>query len=277
MIKRKAHNLIIHIVILIVILVLAYGAIKALKKGDTKVYFNAETDIPDETLYLKQDNTTNPVNILEIGKEYGVLFTIECNEKHKTDYNVIIKSGIYNDNIDVSLNPGDKKIISLKINPVDKLKWRLNNSEETSVSNVLDITKESWLADKKDFQVIIEKSGLPTITRSDYNLPISTNLSYFGEIYHMDITFDDLTARPFEKEYVTESIMDNKKEVSTDVIKLFVKGSKLHVEGEKTVEQFISEEEIFLIKVQKTNSGQEVNEESGFKETDKLSFWYKVR
>jgi len=277
MIKRKARNLIVHLVILLIILILAYGAVKALKKGDTKIYFNAETGIPDETLYLRQDNTTTPFNILEIGEEYEILFTIECNEKHKTDYNVIIKSGIYNDNIDVSLKPGDKKIISLKVKPTDELKWKLNNSEETIISNMFDITKESWLADKKEFQVIVEENGLPTIARSDYNLPISTNLSYFGEVYHMDITFDDLTARPFEKEYVTESVMDNKKEVSTDTIKLFVKGSKLYVEGEKTVEQFASEEEIFLIKVQKANNGQEIDEESGFKETDKLSFWYKIR
>ena len=277
MIKRKAHNLIVHLVILLIIIVLAYGAVKALKKGDTKVYFNAGTDIPDETLYLKQDNTTNPINILEIGEEYEVSFTIECNEKHNTNYDIGIKSSVYNDNLNMTLKPGEKKIISLKIKPVDNIKWKLNNSEETSVSNMFDITKESWLADKKEFQVIVEEGGLPTIARSDYNLPISTNLSYFGEIYHMDITFDDLTARPFEKEYVTESVMDNKKEVSTDTIKLFVKGSKLYVEGEKTVEQFASEEEIFLIKIQKANNGQEINEESGFKETDKLSFWYKIR
>jgi len=263
--------------IVLVVFVFALITYNSFKSGSTSLYFNAETEIPDETLYLKDININSTTNILSINENYNILFTIQCDEKDKTDYLVQIKSKIYEDNINVTLKPGEKKQISLKINPSEDNKWELDVNDKTNYYNEIDITDNSWLANKESFQVIVEDGSLPTLTKTNYYLPISSSLNYFGDIYHMNITFGELLNEPFEKEYITETVTTNNKIVNIEEIKLYVKNNKIIINTSKSIEEYVSNNEVFLIKVIKLNNGLEIEEESGFQEAEQISFWYNIR
>lgn len=277
--KEKWRNVLIMISILVLLLFLSLLIQNSLKEGDTYVYFNTETDIPDDRLYIKQTNQSDIsqiTNVLEVGEEYEITFTVKCNEKKKTTYNIILSSNIYKDNFTLTLNPDEEEIIKVNIEPDESMKWVLDKVEKFTSQNEVVITDNAWLATKNDFNIIVEEGTLPTVTYSEYDLPISATLEHFGSIYHMDLTFSELLNKPFEKEYIGENINGDSKTVTTDKIKLYVQDNKLYGERDRLIEYYNTEEDLFLIQVEETTDGKVINKDSGFKESEHISFWYKV-
>ena len=129
---------------------------------------------------------------------------------------------------------------------------------------------------KNDFNIIVEEGTLPTITYSEYDLPISVSLEHFGSIYHMDLSFNELLNEHFEKEYINENIDGDTKTTTVDSIKLYVKDDKLFAERNRLIEYYKVEEDIFLIKVEESTDGKAINKDNGFKESEHISFWYKI-
>ena len=75
------RNLAIFGVVLIVLGVLAFGTFSYLEKGKTYLYFNSESDFPD-LMYLTNIeglNSTGSINLITLGEDYEIMFTIYCN------------------------------------------------------------------------------------------------------------------------------------------------------------------------------------------------------
>ena len=115
-------------------------------KGETKLYFNANTDLPDSTLYLK--NETKPIHEIEVNKTYCINFTIASVEKRPVTYTYVAESNVLNLTKHVTLLPEENTTICLTITPGESDKWELNSTTSTEWENVIDLTKNSWLAEK---------------------------------------------------------------------------------------------------------------------------------
>jgi hypothetical protein len=108
-------------------------------KGETKLYFNANTDLPDSTLYLK--NVTKPIHEIETNKTYCINFTIASFEKRPVTYTYVAESNVLNLTKQVTLLPEENTTICLTITPGESDKWELNSTISTEWENVIDMTK----------------------------------------------------------------------------------------------------------------------------------------
>lgn len=145
---------------------------------------------------------------------------------------------------------------------------------------MFDITENSWLAEKRDFDVLVRKEGLPTILEENYHLPISSSLTHFGEIYHMNITLDELREKPFQKEFTSEVENVFDKTVSENKIQLGVEGNKLRVKVSTTTRQYISETNDFTVKLIQYAPAKKkvtVDTETDIESIQQISFLYKIK
>ena len=246
-------------------------------KGETKLYFNANTDLPDSTLYLK--NVTKPIHEIETNKTYCINFTIVSLEKRPITYTYIVESNVLNLTKQVTLLPGENTTICLTITAKESDKWRLNSTTSTEWENVIDMTKNSWLAERRDFEILVRKEGLPTIVEENYRLPISTNISQFGRILHANISIDELRRKPFEKEYVTENKEDFVITRTINTINLSINNDKLYLNAKSKKLRYTSDEQLFSIRLIKPIDMEEleISPESYIEEVQEIHFWYRIK
>jgi hypothetical protein len=249
-------------------------------RGETLLYFNANSDLPDPLIYLKTPNATGPpTHVLDIGRTYDIIFSAASLESKPADYTLTVKSDLVNKIESFSLEPEDVKTFSLTVSPKEDRKWILNSTEKTERENYIDITKNSWLAERRDFTVIVREGGLPAIVEEKYNLPISSDLESFGRVYHMNVTLDEIKAKPFERDYTeTEAKEFNKKVQNTSIV-LSVEGGQLHVKSTLESKQYISEPERFVVRLSKKDGLEEkmVDDTTGLENVQEISFIYQIR
>lgn len=249
-------------------------------RGETLLYFNANSDLPDPLIYLKMLNATGlPIHVLDVGKTYNVVFSVASMESKTADYTLTVKSDLVNKTESFSLTPDEVKTFSMAVSPKEDRKWALNSTETTEKESYIDITKNSWLAERRDFTVIVREGGLPAIVEEKYNLPISSDLESFGRVYHMNVTLDELRGKPFERSYTTTETKEFEKKVENTSIMLSVEGSQLHVKSTLKSEQYISEPERFVVRLVKKDSikKQSVNATTGLENVQEISFLYQIR
>lgn len=246
-------------------------------KGETKLYFNANTDLPDSTLYLK--NETTPIHEIEVNKTYCINFTIASLEKRPITYIYVVESNVLNLTKQVTLMPEENTSICLTITPRELDKWRLNSTTSTEWEDVIDLTKNSWLAERRDFDILVRKEGLPTIVEENYHLPISTSVSYFGRILHANISIDELRRKPFDKEYVTEHEENFETTRNIDLINLSINGDKLYLKAKSKKLRYTSDEQLFSIRLIKPIDMEElqISPESYIEEVQEMHFWYRIK
>jgi len=255
-----------------ILLVLGYYMLKKPVYG-TDLYFNFDSDLPDPFLYLKAPQS--PINILEVGKSYRIIFTIASDEKSAMDYTYIVSSRILNQTERFTLIPKENKTVYLTITPQESQKWTSNYVTSSKSENVLDLTKYSWLAERKEF-LIITKDGLPAIVEENYNLPISFNISPLGRVYHVNISLDELRKRPFTREYTVESYSAFEKVNGTiDKLSLYVSGDKLYATLESKRIQYISEPDVFSIRLISGRGA--INETTGMEQPKEIHFLYQIK
>ena len=246
-------------------------------KGETKLYFNANTDLPDSTLYLK--NVTTPIHEIEMNKTYFINFTIVSLEKRPITYTYVVESNVLNLTKQVTLLPEENTTICLTITAKESDKWRLNSTTSNEWENVIDLTKNSWLAERRDFEILVRKEGLPTIVEENYRLPISTNISQFGRILHANISIDELRRKPFEKEYVTENKEDFVITRTINTINLSINNDKLYLNAKSKKLRYTSDEQLFSIRLIKSVDRRElqISPESYIEEVQEIHFWYQIK
>ena len=247
-------------------------------KGETKLYFNANTDLPDSTLYLK--NETKPIHEIEVNKTYCINFTIASVEKRPVTYTYVAESNVLNLTKQVTLLPEENTSICLTITPGKSDKWELNTTTSTERENVIDLTKNSWLAEKRDFEILVRKEGLPTIVEENYRLPISTDVSHFGKILHANISIDELRRKPFDKEYVTENKEDFVITRTINTINLSInEDNQLYLNAKSEKLRYTSDEQLFSIRLIKPIDIEEleISPESYIEKVQEIYFWYQIK
>jgi hypothetical protein len=272
------RNLAIFGVVLIVLGVLAFGTFSYLEKGKTYLYFNSESDFPD-LMYLTNIeglNSTGSINLITLGEDYEIMFTIYCNEKTKTKYKLLIDSDIYELEEEIELKPKEKKTFSININIDEEQKWRRNQSITEEWRDEIDLTRNSWLAGKNNFAVLIPEKGLPAIMEENYHLPMTLNISQLGEVYHFELSLDELRQEPFIHENIINNNMEFKKTETTNYVKLFVEADELILEATKNTKTLVSDIDIFTIKVLEVENGIMIDEDLGIEKGIEISFPYLI-
>jgi hypothetical protein len=246
-------------------------------KGETKLYFNANTDLPDSTLYLK--NKTKPIHEIEVDKTYCINFTIASVERTPVTYTYIVDSNVLNLTKQVTLLPEENTTIFLTITPGESDKWRLKTTTSTEWEDVIALTKNSWLAEKRNFEILVRKEGLPTIVEENYRLPISTSVSHFGRILHANISIDELRRKSFDKKYVTENKEDFVITRTIDTINLSINNDKLYLNAKYKELRYTSDEQLFSIRLIKPIDIEEfeIGPAGYIEEGQEMHFWYRIK
>jgi hypothetical protein len=278
--KEKALVIISAIVILGFLITLALTYLPG--KGETKLFFNADSDLPDPTLYLKVENRTKPIHELEVNETYNVIFSILSLENIPITYTYNVKSKILNFSERITLNPKEIKTITLKLEPKESEKWKLNFTVKEEWKSTIDLTENSWLAERRELNILVRKDGLPILVEENFHLPISTNVSKFGRILHANISIEELRRKPFEKEYVNKDERIFEKIETIDKITLSIKGEKLYLNAISTQKKYVSEPELFTIQLVKELTPEMLKElkispNSFIQETQEIYFWYQLK
>lgn len=251
-------------------------------EGNTLLYFTAESDLPDSILYERSQEADTPssVHILGLNKSYDVIFTLASLENRETEYIYEISSELMNKTEKIVLSPGEKKKISVTLNPQEYQKWVLDSNISLKKKNIIDVTKDSWIAERKDFQVLVREDSLPTIVEEDYHLPISSDVAHFGRIYHINISsLDELREKPFIKDYESKDVGVFEKISANDIINLSVVGNKLFLNVESREIKYISEEKPFIVKLFRERKLKDIKiDETTNKEVvQSINFRYKIK
>jgi len=269
---RNVWNVIIPVVFLIMIVLIGMSVyLSEMFSQETIMFFNSETDLPDNLLIIKDNESI--VNKIFTGTEYEIIFTILAGETGK--YQVVVDSAIHQFEKEFELTAGEKKKFTLKVKSTISEKWELNSTKRLEWKDEIDITKDSWLAGKRDYAILMNNNTLPTIVMEDYHLPISNEINRFGQVYHINLDISELKKEPYSKIYQRETANELIKELSIEEVELYIDDDVLMLEAKETVNSYESHEKIFLIKL--FSEGDIEVGTSGFrKPVSELSFNYQI-
>ncbi len=261
--------------VVLVLVVIYLSTSSSQENAETKLYFNIQTDYPNSRtlVQMQQLNLTTPVEIIHAGEEYEIVFTVESNEKIRKNYELIIDSSIYSDTLRLTLNPGEKREFTLNIKANESQKWTISNIHVQELNDHIDITQNSWLADKKEFLIIANEGSLPAIVTDNYHLPISSYIDEFGRIYHVDLSLTELRQNPFTKSYFQVTTEQFKKIEKNDHIQLFVENEQLVLIANETTTDYVSKEEKFSILLYQLNEDEKTYGEN----PSEISFSYLIQ
>ena len=234
------------------------------------MFFNSDTDLPDNLLSLK---TNSSVHIINAGTEYDVTITIRAGDTAK--YKVIIDSIIHTTEKEFNLKAGENKKFAIKIKPTSTDKWTINSTEKYEWNDEIDITQDSWLAEKRDFAILMDNNTLPTIVMEDYHLPISNQITNLGNVYHVNLDLNELIYEPFTKSYETIIEQQLFKQITTDEVVLKVKNEVIYLNSKQTIKSYNSQVQGFSIKLYNEDILQA--DKKGFRKAiSDLSFLYQI-
>ncbi|MFH0861136.1 MAG: hypothetical protein V1921_08035 [Candidatus Altiarchaeota archaeon] len=262
----------------VILVVVVIGAVFLLvflpeKEGDTYLYFNVESDLPDPSVYLQYANGSTPVYEVSSNRSYSIVFTLTSAELEPTTYVYRVLSDYVNQSAEVILNPKQSKTVSLILSPSNG-KWKLNSTSVSKNSTSLDIVKNSWLAGKKEVQLFVRSDGLPILIEENYHLPLSSDLTEFGEVYHMNLSLEELRSQPFEKSYTSEVSSKFSRTVDTTSVRLSRVGDTLTASSEVRTDFYVSPVRTFLVEVHKKPS--QFDPESGGEFVRTVVFQFQV-
>ena len=111
------RNIVVLAAIILVLAIIAFSSFFQSENGKTSLYFNANSDLPGilTPIFIEETNSTKEINLLYVGQEYNIMFTVSNNKKVKTNYKLDIDSDIYSLEQDLILEPNEIKKFSLKI------------------------------------------------------------------------------------------------------------------------------------------------------------------
>lgn len=235
------------VILIIFLCVLVLGAIIGYnvtsKAGSTELYFNADSNLPDSAAALKNGKIEKEaLNVLKVGKPYDIAFTVKSNEKKPIRYRYVVESKLKRQEELFTLNPGKKKVVVLTIKPSETDKWAFDRVETSTAINVFDLSDDSWMGERVDHTVISGDS------RNAYSYaPVAVNVSGYGKILNLNVTLDELKARPYRQEHTVQEIRLENKERTVNSVSLYVKNKRLILESNTTTSVYKIEPELFKV------------------------------
>jgi len=209
------------------------------------------------SLLYFEDNELLPEKI-HINESFNISIGIANHKSNITNYILEIKSNLTNFSNRYKLYPGEYKKIRLNINPQEK-KWELLFSANQINTVKLDSVDGS-ISDQQD---------------SDYSLngtieyyPLSHNLSGFGEVYHTNLTVQELEQTPFIKNYNLTQTKQNRTETNSEDITIYVKNKEVYSESNITESVSTSVRSPFVVKFYEVGSDSE--------DVLDIYFWYEI-
>jgi hypothetical protein len=227
------------------------------KEGFSELYFEQHRQLPQKIV---------------INKSYEIFVTISNNELERTNYILEIDSKIYNFSKQITLESGEYKTFLMNI-----------NAKNNVYDVIFDITQMSTGIINKNNEAILGKLSNNKIIINSINnyLPITFNIGTFGPVYHINLTYNELLEKPFNKIYEYSNETSDYKTYNFENITIFTKNkTKLN-----TTYNFNNNQEIFyniqkkektLIAIKKPFIIKFYKENSSINNELEIHFWYEI-
>ena len=179
-----------------------------------------------------------------INESFNISIGIANHKSNITNYVLEIKSNLTNFTTKYTLRPNEYKKVKLNINPQEK-KWELLFSTNQISTTKLKSINGS-ISDLQDSSYIINET-------IEY-YPLSHNLSGFGEVYHTNLTIQELKQNPFTKNYNLTQTKQNRTKTNSENIKIYVKDENVYSESNITESVSTSLRSPFVVKFYEVGS-----------------------
>jgi len=233
---------IIGIILTIAFIVWMKGVINE-REQFNELYFNQHRELPKE---------------MELNKTYSISFTVSNHELRGNNYIYEIVSDIKTQKHNFSLLPEETAIFSVQVTPTNRT-WNTHTEIQKHVNFTLDATNLA-IYNLPELQIINT-----TITHTS----LSHNLSGLGEIYHTNLSIEELGEKPFTKmsnQYqYTNNISTN---TTTKTILSILDNTLFYERSESKTIDTNFERKPFLVNVYKQNA------EKG--DEYSVYFWYEL-
>ena len=195
---------------------------------------------------------------IHINESFNISIGIANHKSNITNYILEIKSNLTNFTTKYTLRPNEYKKVKLNINPQEK-KWELLFSTNQISTTKLKSINGS-ISDLQDSSYIINET-------IEY-YPLSHNLSGFGEVYHTNLTIQELKQNPFTKNYNLTQTKQNRIETDSENIKIYVKNREVYSESNITEAVSTSLRSPFIVRFYEAGSS--------IDDVLDIYFWYEV-
>jgi hypothetical protein len=261
--KEYKTAIIVLIVSIIIVLIFNLAVREKLKQDES---FSA--------LYF-EDHKKLPKKLLE-DENYSIEFTISNQELKTTKYKLVIDSKTYPFEKEIYLNPNELKTFkfNIKVKNEDYYSKFSISQEKTKIIEkgfFGKITENIFIKKHNDYNTnnIIDNKN------NKYYLPLSFNLGTFGQIYHINLTVNELKDKPFYKKlnylYTNYQIKTN----ITEEITFYYNNKnseKIHTNIKTNEIIEIKLKKPFIVKVIKDNNNSKYNK----LEELEIHFWYET-
>jgi hypothetical protein len=278
------------VIIFVILCILGFSAtiiVRGMSKpSSTDIFFNMESDLPDPTAILKNGRVGDDgINILSTGKPYEISFTVVSKNDNPTEYTYVIDSKILNKTDSFTLGPNGNKTFKYVIEPIDSNKWTYDRTDNTFSNNVYDLSQDSWLGERIQYEVISGET-----TKAYTYAPISINMGGYGHVLNLNVTLDELKAKPYSGAYTISTIGIYDKSVTDYITNLSVKNNKVYLETGTITRVYNSRPELFRITLYNQGKGttdEYIAKTEIFNSTSSqtsynympvsISFWYQIK
>jgi len=244
--KELYKSLVIVLIISIVIVLTfnLYMRNKTMEKEEfSLVYFDDHELLPEK---------------IRLNESFNISIGIANHKSNITNYILEIKSNLTNFSNKYILKPGEYKEVKLNINPQEK-EWNLLFSTN-QVNTVKLNSVDGSISNQQD---------------SDYSIngtieyyPLSHNLSGFGEVYHTNLTIQELEQTPFIKNYNLTQTKQNRTEIKSEDIMIYVKNKEVYSKSNITDSVSTSLKSPFVVQFYEVGSDSE--------DVLDIYFWYEI-
>jgi len=250
------------------------------QESETRLFFDAHSDLPDPAFYLKSNGSV--VHELEVGRFYDIVFLVAYMGDRQASFSYLVDSRLLNDSGVFTMEPGEVKTFNLSLNASEDDKWILNSSSVQEWSDIVDLSKESWVAERRELDLLVRDDGLPVLVDESFNLPVSSSVSRLGEVVHTNMSVEGLRSRAFvwNNSFMDEGLFFRTK--SADYVRLWVEGDRLFLESRLVEEEFVSEPDLFSVELIGELSSEELGDlkvdYASFRRVDdRIYFWYRLK
>ena len=246
--EKELYKSLAIVLIISIVIVLAFNLYmrsKIMEKEEFSLLYFDDHELLPEKVYINES--------------FNISIGIANHKSNITNYILEIKSNLTNFSNKYNLHPDEYKEIELNINPQEK-GWELLFSTN-QVNTVKLNSVDGSISDQQD---------------SDYSIngtieyyPLSHNLSGFGEVYHTNLTVQELEQTPFIKNYNLTQTKQNRTETNSEDIRIYMDNGQVYSESNITESVFTSLKSPFVVKFYEVGSN--VNNILD------IYFWYEVK
>ncbi len=266
-----------------------YWGYERIQEDHTEFYFIKESDLPDPGASLRNPKLQEiGVNVIDVGKTYAVKFTVDSKQKKRADYIYRYSSGMGDGSDSFSLEPGEKKTITLTVTPDESDKWKYEYSKGYNSEGTYDLPKDAFLGERIDFNKAIVMGD---VVRDYSYAPFQVGVEDLGKVLNVNTTLEQLASKPFTSTQSNSDENEYNKRITTIRRSLSRDGKALKNNINLTTEFYVSNPEVFTITLYVLNGEDETtskkqllrNTTSSFDRSDKfdksmtIDFWYKIK